>query len=108
MRDTIESYMPTEISLYKARGSGRKLTSGSVPIGIARARVEFKTETITNQDGIDLIHNIICVYFFNDLDIVEGDYLSLERDTAVREIITFNECIIDEGGENYVEAKVSA
>jgi len=108
MRGTIEAHMPTEIKLYKTRGLDRKLTRGAVLVGTARARVEYKTQFITSPEGVDLVHNIICVYFFNDLDIAEGDYLSLENDTAIREIITFNEDLIRAGGENYVEAKVSA
>ena len=108
MRGTLEAYMPHEITLYKARPRRGNLSAGYTRIGTAQARTEYIRDLITNTDGVDVIVNRICVFFFNDLRVQSGDYLSLPRDEEVREIISFDEQVLEEDDDFYAEVKVGA
>jgi len=108
MRGTLEAYMPHEIVLYKARPRRGNLSSGYTRLGTAMARFEYVRDIVTNQDGVDVLVNRICVFFFNDLRVESGDYLSLPRDEEVREIISFGEQVFEDDDDHYAKVKVGA
>lgn len=106
MRGTIERFLTDEIVLYKRQGRKKALNANSVRQGTAMSRIEKNRNLITNVDGVDQIRNVTCVFFFNDYNLKFGDYLSLPDETEVREIIYFDDQVIEYGGDKYVEARV--
>lgn len=107
MRDTIESYLPIEVTFYRAFDRDKYLTGDSQAIGTARARIENNRNVITGNDGPDLAINVIKVFFFNDLKIKSGDYVSFPDEDKRREIVDLDVQIIsEEDDDKYAMATV--